>query len=281
MRIGIHTSISGGFGKAVQHLVELGCNACQMFSRSPRGGKARDLKEDEVTTFRELCSANDINPVAVHIPYVLNLATSDPDMHRYAAQMVREDMERADALGAAYLVLHMGSHKGKGIDEGLSQVARALTSALQQYRGKTVLLLENTSGAGTEVGFLFEHLAAVLEMLEIDNTGICFDTCHGFAAGYDLATGEKVHETLSQFDSIIGIDKLRLIHANDAMFPLGSTRDRHADIGAGYIGENGFRAILGHPLLKDKPFILETPAAGDDDWKRNIDVLKALSNGNN
>ncbi|WP_418790174.1 deoxyribonuclease IV [Phosphitispora sp. TUW77] len=276
MRLGIHTSISGGFEKAVQHLVALGCNACQIFSRSPRGGKARGLKEDEVIRFRELCFINDIAPVAVHIPYVLNLATSDPDMHKYAAQMVREDMERADALGAIYLVLHMGSHKGNGIDKGLRQVALALNNALKKYQGNTVLLLENTSGAGTEVGYLFEHLKSVLEMLEIDKSGICFDTCHGFAAGYDLSTGEAVNETLGQFNSIIGIDKLKLIHANDAMFPLGSTKDRHADIGAGYIGATGFRAFLCHPLIKDKPLILETPAASDADWKRNIEALKVL-----
>ncbi len=281
MRVGIHISISGGFTKAVKRLLELGCNSCQMFSRSPRGGKARDLKEDEVTTFRELCSINDINPVVVHIPYVLNLATPDPDMHRYAAQMVREDLERADALGAAYLVLHMGSHKGEGTEKGLRQVSGALTTALEGYCGNTVLLLENTSGAGSEVGYLFEHLAAVLQMLESDNAGICFDTCHGFAAGYDLSTYERVNGTVDKFDSIIGIDKLKLIHANDAMFPLGSAKDRHADIGAGHIGEEGFRAILNHTLLKDKPFILETPAAGDADWKRNIEALKALLEGNN
>lgn len=277
MRLGIHTSIGGGFEKAVKHLVELECNACQMFSRSPRGGKARVLGEKEVEIFRTLCKKHDIDPVVVHIPYVLNLATSDPAMHDYAVSMVKEDLERANLLGASFLVLHMGSHRGEGIETGLSQVAKALESALQDYEGETTLLLENTSGAGKEVGYTFEHLKWVLDELNTTKTGICFDTCHGFAAGYDLTNKEKVKETFEKLDSLIGISNLKLIHANDSMFPIGSTRDRHAHIGQGYIGEEGFKGILTHPDLRNMTFILETPIDEKGGWKENLAAMRRLA----
>jgi deoxyribonuclease-4 len=277
MRLGIHTSISGGFDKAVDRLVELGCNACQIFSRSPRGGKARVLTENEVKVFKDLCKQHDINPVTVHIPYVLNLAASEPDKHDYAVSMVKEDMERANSLGASYLVLHMGSHRGEGMETGLHQVAKVLNRALEGYEGQTMLLLENTSGAGSAVGNSFEQLRQVLDQVRTSRTGICFDTCHGFAAGYDLSDSDKVKRTVNQLDSIIGIDKLRLIHINDSMYPLGSTKDRHADIGAGYIGEKGFAALLKLPQLKGIPLILETPAEKDEDWARNLGTIRRLA----
>lgn len=277
MRLGIHTSISGGFDKAVKNLAELKCNACQIFSRSPRGGKARVLSAEELSLFRQLCETYDINPVVVHIPYVLNLATPDLEMHNYATAMVQEDIERANALGAAYLVLHMGSHRGAGIDEGLNQVSKALVKVLENYDGKTMLLLENTSGGGKEVGFKFEHLKKVLDDLASPKAGICFDTCHGFAAGYDLSDEEKVNSVMEEMDAILGLDNLHIIHANDSMFPLGSTKDRHAHIGKGYIGENGFRAILKHPALINKTFILETPVDDENSWQQNLDTMRSLA----
>lgn len=277
MRLGIHTSISGGFDKAVARLAELGCNACQMFSRSPRGGKARALTEDEVKVFKDLCNHHDINPVAIHIPYVLNLATSVPEMHDYAVSMVKEDMARANILGASYLVLHMGSHRGEGTETGLSQVAEVLNRALEGYDKQTMLLLENTSGAGSEVGSTFEQLRQVLDQVQTHRAGICFDTCHGFAAGYDLFGQEQVELTLDRMDQIIGIDNLKLIHINDSKFPMGSTKDRHADIGAGYIGEKGFAALFKHEKLKGIPLILETPADKDEDWARNLSIVRRLA----
>lgn len=276
MRIGIHTSISGGLDKAVKRLASLGCNACQMFSRSPRGGKARVLGETEVKLFRKLCEKNDIDPVVIHIPYLVNPATPDPQMHEYAVSQIKEDMERANLLGAAYLVLHMGSHRGEGVEKGLSQVIKAFNMALEGYLGETRLLLENTSGAGKEVGSTFEQLKEILDGLENKKAGICFDTCHGFAAGYDLSDAAKVEATVEEFDRIIGISNLKLVHANDSMFPLGSTKDRHADIGKGYIGEQGFTALLNHPNLQDVPFILETPADSDEDWMRNLETMRSL-----
>ncbi len=277
MRLGIHISIGGGFDKAVKNLVKLGCNACQMFSRSPRGGKARALGEAEVKTFRQLCQNNDIDPVVVHIPYVLNLATSDHKMHDYAISMVKEDLYRADTLGAAYLVLHMGSHKGEGMEKGLAQVAEALKKSLSDYDGSTVVLLENTSGAGKEVGFTFEHLKWVLNELDSGKAGICFDTCHGFAAGYDLADEEKVKKTFDEMDRVVGLSRLKLIHANDSMYPLGSTKDRHAHIGKGFIGEAGFKAILKHEGLIDIPLILETPIDDQGGWEENLETMRRIA----
>jgi deoxyribonuclease-4 len=280
MRLGIHTSISRGFSKAVQRLVRLECNACQIFSRSPRGGKARVLEERETSEFKQLCRQHQINPVVVHIPYVLNLATTDPEMHAYATRIVEEDLARAEALGAEYLVLHMGSHRGAGVEKGLAQVALALQKVLAGPPRKTVLLLENTSGAGSEVGYTFAHLAEVcVEVSRPDRVGVCFDTCHGWAAGYDLADSGAVDKTLREFDRVLGLAKLKLIHANDAIHPLGSRKDRHAGIGTGYIGEKGFQAIVTHPECRDLPFILETPAESDQDWERNIKILRKLAGG--
>lgn len=276
MRLGIHVSIGGGLVKAVEELARLNCNACQMFSRSPRGGKAKKLDPQEVEKFRFLCGKHDIDPVVVHIPYVLNLATGDPEMHAYAVEMVREDMERANALGARYLVLHMGSHRGAGEEKGLAQVALALQEALRGYEGDTVLLLENTAGGGSEVGYTFEHLAAVMAAVSHGKTGICLDTCHGFAAGYDLSGTEAVNKTVSIFDKIIGLANLKLIHANDSMFALGSKKDRHAHIGMGHIGEAGFAALLRHPDLKNLPFILETPVNDQGDYTTNLNTLHRL-----
>lgn len=277
MRLGIHISIGGGFEKAVKNLVRLGCNTCQMFSRSPRGGKARVLGEGEVKLFRQLCQQNDINPVVVHIPYVLNLATSDPEMHDYAISMVKEDLYRADTLGASYLVLHMGSHRGEGIEKGLAQVADALKKSLADYDGDTVVLLENTSGAGKEVGYTFEHLKWVLNEIDSPRAGICFDTCHGFAAGYDLRDEESVEATFKEMHRVVGLSRLKLIHANDSMFPLGSTKDRHAHIGKGFIGEAGFKAILGCPELKNIPYILETPIDEQGGWEENLETIKRIA----
>jgi deoxyribonuclease-4 len=277
MRIGIHTSISGGFEKAIMRLVHLECNACQIFSRSPRGGKARVISNEEAKKFRDLCIEHDINPVAVHIPYVLNLATPDPEMHDYAVYMVREDMKRANLLGAKYLVLHMGSHRSEGIDKGLAQVVKALNSALQDYDGSAMLLLENTSGSGKEVGNTFEQLVWTLDGLKADRVGICFDTCHAFAAGYNLSDEDSVNNTISELDKIIGVKHLKLIHANDAMFPVSSLKDRHAQIGKGYIGIEGFKAILNHSKMKDLPVILELPCETENEWVENIKKIKELS----
>ncbi|TLM99680.1 deoxyribonuclease IV [bacterium] len=277
MRFGFHVSIGGGLPKAVGELAKLEAGACQMFSRSPRGGKAKKLDPQEVRLFRELCTKHDINPVVVHIPYVLNLATSDPEMHAYAVDMVREDMERANTLGARYLVLHLGSHRGAGEEKGLAQVMLALQEVLRIYTGETVLLLENTAGGGAEVGYSFEHLAVLMAGIAHEKTGICFDTCHGFAYGYDLAGERAVDDTFNALDKIVGLRHLKLIHANDSMFPIGSKKDRHAHIGRGYIGETGFRAILRHPALQDVPFILETPVDEQGDFATNLETLRRLA----
>ena len=277
MRFGIHVSIGGGLEKSARQLSELKCNAGQMFSRSPRGGRAKQLNAGEVEGFRQLCREHKIDPLAVHIPYVLNLATPDPEMHAYAVNMVREDMTRANLLGARFLVLHMGSHRGAGEEMGLAQVVLALQEALQDYTGATMLLLENTAGGGAEVGYTFEHLAMVLRGINHDKTGICFDTCHGFAAGYDLSDEKTVDGTMNALDRIIGVQHLKLVHANDAMFPLGSRKDRHAHIGSGYIGKRGFRALLHHPALDNVPFILETPVNEEGDYRSNLEMLRRLS----
>ncbi len=276
MKFGIHVKIGKGLGEAVKTAVSYGCDTFQMFSRSPRGGKARAFGSDELKTFHALRQENSIAPVVVHAPYILNLANPDQEMHDYAISLVREDMDRAARLGAEYLVVHVGSHRGSGEAVGLEQMAKGVRQVLEGDQGNTVILLENTSGAGSELGQCFEHLGWLLKELDSARVGVCFDTCHAFGAGYNLTSQRAVDETLDEFDKLVGLDKLKVIHCNDSAFPQGSKKDRHAHIGQGLIGGDGFKALVNNVALKDIPFILETPVDEKGDWAANLAALRSL-----
>lgn len=277
MRIGMHVKIGQGLPEAVKSAVSYGCNTFQMFSRSPRGGKARPFTEEELNEFHRLVTENKISPVIVHMPYILNLANPDEEMHKYAVRLILEDLERADQLQAQYLVLHVGSHRGTGEEIGLLQMVNGLAEIINNYAGQVTILLENTAGAGHELGYRFEHLAWIMERLKTDKVAVCFDTCHAFGAGYNLVTEEAVQKTLQDFDSVIGLDLLKVIHANDSAYPLGSKKDRHAHIGKGLIGPEGFRTLLHDQRLHEVPFILETPVDKEGDWVSNLKTLRSLA----
>ncbi len=221
-----------------------------------------------------------LTPLAVHANYLINLASADPAIRRKSIVAFRAELDRSSAIGADYVVLHPGSYKGQTLIEGLASFVRALGEATEGFHaGKLMLLIEHTSGSGTAIGSRFEELHAIrqtarrMTRLKI---GYCLDTCHLLAAGYDVATRKGLARTVEEADAILGLERVRIVHANDSRAPLGSKLDRHAHIGEGHIGEDGFRRILAHPGLREKPFILETPIDREGDDLRNIEKLKSL-----
>jgi len=218
--------------------------------------------------------------LAVHDNYLINLAAADPDLRARSISALRCEIRHALRLGAEYLVIHPGSHRGLFPEQGLEAVAASLVRATRGLKaGGLVLLLENTAGAGSSLGARFEELAAIRQAATARSDfeiGFCLDTAHCLAAGYDVASAAGLRQTLEQADRILGLDRVKLIHANDSKAALGSRRDRHEHIGRGAIGLDGFRRILGHPRLRRLPFILETPRSSDADDRRNLQTLKDL-----
>ncbi len=275
VRIGCHLSIAGGFKMAARRAVELGCETLQVFSRSPRGGKARPLDDQDVREFREVLASAGIHPAVVHAPYYINLATGDPVAVDYTREIVADDLRRAQALGASYVVSHMG-HSDR--DDAQAVVARMLDSIFDACGGNDVLLLlENTAGQGKEIGQSFGYIAGVIERSSHpERAGFCFDTSHAFGAGYDVATARGLDQTFKEIAATVGLSRLKVIHTNDSKDPLGSHRDRHEHIGKGLIGRQGFRSFLSRPEVSGLPAILETPLSTYEANKMNLEELFAL-----
>ena len=223
----------------------------------------------------------DLHPLAIHVNYLVNLASADPRIRAQSIRAFRGELERAAAIGAEYLVLHPGSYKGRSLDEGIEGFVAALRDAGQGFRfRKVTVLLESTAGSGSSIGSRFEELHSIRELaggLTDLAIGYCLDTCHLLAAGFDIATLAGLRSTVRSADAVLGLKHVHVIHANDSKAPLGSRVDRHAGIGDGHIGLAAFRRILTHPGLRGKPFILETPVKKPGDDRRNLDVLKSLA----
>jgi len=259
MRIGFHLSIYGSIDKAVDRALEIGCNTLQIFTRNPRGWFARPLRDDEIKSFIIKVEVNDIKPVFSHMPYLSNLASPKNDVYAKSINALITEMNRCERLNIPYLVTHLGSHLGYGVKVGLERIAKAIDKAFSVAGEKVTLLLENTAGTRNSVGGSFSDLQYIIEQTSYpDKIGICFDTCHAFAAGYDLRTEEAIEETIRKIDEKIGFSKLKLVHLNDSCGDLNSHIDRHEHIGLGKIGENGFRNIL-RSTFATLPLILETP----------------------
>ncbi len=263
-----------------QRAERLGCETVQVFSRSPRGGKASALDPRDIEKTKEMFDRHSMWPLVVHVPYFLNLASADREKRLASVEILAEDLGRSEVLGAKYLVTHLG-HLSPGEEpesiEAIARVTKSIQEALEVYHGPVKILLENTAGQGREIGWRFEVIGAILESLPVDRVGACLDTCHAFAAGYDLASADAVEATLREFARYIGLDKLGVVHMNDSKGDLGSRLDRHEHIGQGKIGVEGFKAILGSSLLPpDIPGILETPQDSPEDDDRNVKMLKSL-----
>lgn len=260
MRIGGHFPISKGLVHALKMTHDSGGNTLQLFTKNPGQWNAREIKSEEACEFIEKAEELDIAPLIVHDSYLINLASPDESLLEKSRQAFMEEMERAEMLGAKYLVTHMGVHKGAGDDRGLKTLAESVTLCLEKTKTKKVqILLETTAGQGTQLGYRFEHIGRVLKLTgNHSHVGACMDTCHIFAAGYDLSTEEGFKRTIDEFQREIGWEHLKLIHANDAKKPLGSRVDRHEYIGEGYIGREAFERMITNPLFREIPFIIET-----------------------
>jgi deoxyribonuclease-4 len=276
MRIGIHASIAGDLTRALREAAELGCQTVQLFSRNPRGWRARPLDAREIRAFRRERERLGLDPVVVHAPYLLNLAATDPDVRERSIGALRQEIRRAVRLGAEYLVLHPGSAPGRSVEEGIRACARALRHATRGLRlDALTILLENTAGQGHQIGWRFEHLAALLEEVGELPVGICIDTAHAFAAGYDLATEAGFLEMLAQMRATVGVERVRVLHLNDTRVARGGRVDRHWHVGDGNLGADAFRRILANAAFRTCPIILETPRRSAEDDRRNLARVRA------
>ena len=280
MRIGIHTSSSGALVKAAEKARHLGANCFQIFSSSPRMWRAAPPAKEAVADLRKLRDAHDLAPLAIHDSYLINLASADPVIRHKSIDAFRGELERAVAIGAEYLIMHPGSAKDQTLESGIDTLVRSLEQASHGLKPKTLtLLFENTAGAGMTIGRTLEELKTIRDLAQPRlpyPLGYCLDTCHLYASGFDVSTQKGLNQTVAQADTILGLDSIPVIHTNDSKGALGSRLDRHANIGEGHIGLDGFRRILNHPKLRTKAFILETPIDEEGDDQRNVDILKSL-----
>lgn len=277
MRIGFHMSIYGSVDKAVDRALEIGCNTLQIFTRNPRGWFAKPLRDDEVEAFIVKVKKNDVKPVFSHMPYLSNLASPKNDVYTKSVEALITEMERCEKLSIPYLVTHPGSHLGYGVKIGLERIVKAIDRAFSVASEKIMLLLENTAGSRNSIGGSFSELQYIIERTAYsDRIGICFDTCHAFASGYDLKTEEAIEETIRRIDETVGFNRIKLVHLNDSRGNLNSRIDRHEHIGLGKIGEDGFRNIL-RSKFASLPIILETPKNSRRSDLENLIKVKELA----
>jgi deoxyribonuclease-4 len=273
LRVGFHGSISGGVDRAVDRAVEIGCDAFQIFTRNPRSWKYSELDAGTVEAFRRKKAESGIDPVFGHMPYIMNLATPHDRVYGRSVESLSVGMGRCSSLGIPFLVTHLGSHLGSGAEAGVGKVVDALDAVLRDDGSDVVVLLENGAGAANVVGSRFEELGLILGGVGYpERVAVCLDTCHAFVAGYELRTPEALGETLDCFDAAVGLDRIGLVHLNDSVGGMGSGIDHHEHVGLGEIGVEGFRAILGSPLI-GCPLIMETPI---DDRRGDIENLAFL-----
>ncbi len=273
LTIGCHLSASEGFLAMGKTALSIGANTFQFFTRNPRGSKAKAIDPDDATAFLALAQANGFGRLVAHAPYTINPCSKTERTREFARMTLADDLKRMEYLPGNYYNFHPGSHTEQGMEVGISQIAETLNAILKPEQHTTVLL-ETMSGKGSEVGGRFEELREILDRVALNTQmGVCMDTCHISDAGYDIAG--DIDGVLTEFDRVIGLERLKAVHINDSMNPLGAHKDRHARIGEGYLGEAAFGRIINHPALRDLPFILETPndLAG---YAREIGRLKEL-----
>ncbi|MFA5397133.1 MAG: deoxyribonuclease IV [Methanogenium sp.] len=276
--IGCHVSIAGSLALAVSRAQERTCTTFQIFTSNPRGWKAKPLTEEEAQAFRQAVTESGIAPVVAHMPYLPNPATPRADMWDKTVATIEREVERCLILGIPYLVTHLGSSLGSDADEARERTITAIGRGADAAEGKVTMLLENTAGTQNSIGTTFQEIATIMEGVgRQGSVGVCFDTCHGFAAGYDLKTNEATDAVFRDFDTIIGLSHLKLIHLNDTITELGGRRDRHEHIGLGTIGLEGIQSVVTHPKLRDIPFICETPVDDRRDDYGNIACVRKLA----
>lgn len=274
----MHVSISGTIDQAADRAREIGCDTFQMFTRNPRGWKYKKLDRGEVGEFKRKVGSYNLAPVVAHMPYLPNLSSPKKLIYNKSVKSLSGELDRCGTLGIPYIVTHLGSHLGEGSDIGLEKIVAAINRALSENPNDVMLLLENTAGTKNSMGSSFEDIKRILDRVENrERVGVCFDTAHAYAAGYDLHSPRGVDDTLGKFNSVLGFSILKVVHLNDSQVGLGSGRDRHEHIGLGYIGEQGFRAFFKHEAVRNLPFIMETPIDERGDEKENMRKVRELS----
>jgi len=270
-------SIAGTIDLAVDRAVESNCDTFQIFTRNPRGWKVSNLDHEEVEKFKSKLRQHNIGPVVSHMPYLPNLSSPKDDFYEKSVEALVGEVERCTLLKIQYIVIHLGSHLGLGRDAGLKRLVGALNPATAKIKGDLKILLENTAGQANSMGSKFEELREIIDKSRHPKRlGICLDSCHLYAAGYDLHTSKSVKATMERFEEIVGVEELKVIHLNDSKNGLGSGLDRHEHIGMGYIGEEGFRALLHHPTVRELPLILETPIDERRDDQENLKMTREI-----
>jgi deoxyribonuclease-4 len=272
-------SISGGVFNALLYGQELDCTTIQIFTKNNNQWKAKELTPEDLKEFFENQKKTKIAPVIGHNGYLINLASPKEEVYKKSMESMLTELKRAELLRLPYLVMHPGSHLGSGEREGIKKIVRSLNRLHQKTKGfKVKILLETTAGQGSSIGYRFEHLAEIIEKVkEGERLGVCYDTCHTFAAGYDFRTKKAYQATFKEFDNVIGLLRLKAIHVNDSVKDLGSRVDRHEHIGEGKIGMEGFRLLMNDKRWEKIPKILETPKEeGTGKDVRNLDVLRSL-----
>ena len=267
-KVGFHVSIAGGISNSVDNATKLGCTAFQIFTRNPRGWAARPLDSSDNLQFEKKLRASGIQPasVVVHMPYLPNLAGPPGEQYSKSVTTLAEELQRCSDLGIPHLVIHLGSHMGSGNSSGISQIVAAILSARKALKAKkkknpVARLLENNAGQKNGVGGTFEEIRTILDKVDggAGEIGVCLDTCHLLASGYDIRSEAQVSKTLEKFNEIVGLEQLKVVHVNDSKGGLGSHLDRHEHIGLGQIGRDGISSFLRHPAVRGKPCIMETP----------------------
>lgn len=273
--IGCHLSASKGYKAMGKQAVDINANTFAFFTRNPRGGSAKALNTDDVSEFLKISKSNRFGKLVAHAPYTMNACAADEKIRKFAREAMTDDIIRMEATPDNYYNFHPGSHVKQGADIGIELISQQLNEVLKPEQS-TIILLETMAGKGSEVGRTFDELRALIDRTELsDKLGVCFDTCHVWDAGYDIVN--DLDGVLEEFDKVIGIERLKAIHLNDSMNPLGAHKDRHAKIGDGHIGNDAIIRIINHSSLKNLPFILETPN-DIDGYAREIQFLRSNYN---
>lgn len=273
IHVGSHISSSKGYEAMGKQILKLGGNTFAFFTRNPRGGRAKEIKEEDVKAYLKIAGEHKIGPIVAHAPYTLNCCGAKEELRTFARETMADDLQRMEYIPGNYYNFHPGSHVGQGAEAGIEKIAEILNQVLFQEQ-RTTVLLETMSGKGSEVGRNFQELKEIIDRVELKNKiGVCMDTCHVWDGGYDIV--HSLDEVLEEFDNVIGLQLLKAVHLNDSMNPLGAHKDRHAQIGEGHIGIDAFQRIINHPALRQLPFILETPN-DDAGWAGEIELLKGL-----
>jgi deoxyribonuclease-4 len=275
--IGAHMSISGGLEKAIERGASIGCTAIQIFTKSSQRWEAHSLTGEAIDAFQLAQKEFNIHHIITHANYLINLGSPEEQFNKKSVAGLIVELQRCEQLGIPYLVVHPGAALGSDEQDCLTRIAHNLDRVLEAVPGKTTILIENTAGQGSAVGYSFEHLATILENVSLkERVGVCFDTAHAFAAGYQFGTPEEYEALWEGFDSVVGLSKLKVIHVNDSKKECGSYVDRHEHIGKGKIGREAFRLLFNDARFTDVPKILETPKDSLEDDRLNIDLLKSL-----